>query len=83
MDPEVSKSFEVYADANFCENWHCPTAGNNPSTTKYRTGYSILYSGCLIIWCSKMQTQIALSKTEAEYISLPQSLHNAIPMMQL
>ena len=61
MDPEVSKSFEVYADANFCKNWHCPTAGNKPSTAKSRTGYAILYTSWSIIWCRKPQTQITLS----------------------
>ena len=81
--PEFSKSFKVYSDANFCENWHIPTAGNYPSPANPRTGYVILYVSCLIIWCSKLQTHIALSTKEEEYINLLQSLRYAISMMQL
>ena len=66
LEPKVSKSFEVYAAADFCGNWHHPTARNNLSNAKSQTGYVILYAGCPIIWCSKLQTQIALSTTEAE-----------------
>ena len=59
MDPKGSMIFKMYADADFCGNWHHPTAGDGPSTAKFRTGYAILYTGCPIIWCSKMQTHIA------------------------
>ena len=83
MDPEGRKSFKVCADAEFYGNWQRPTAGDDPSTAKSRTGYAILYAGCTIIWCIKLQTKITLSTTEAEYITLSQSLRNTIPMMQL
>ena len=83
LDPEGSKSFEVYADADFFGNWHHPTASDDTITVKSRTGYDILYAGCSIVWRSKLQSHIALSTMEAEYIALLQSLRNAIPMMQL
>jgi hypothetical protein len=35
------------------------------------------------MWYSKLQVEIALSSTEAEYVSLSESLRDAIPMMQL
>ena len=35
-----------------------------------RTGYVITYAGCKLLWCSKLQTEIALSAAEAEYIAL-------------
>ncbi len=34
-------------------------------------------------WASKMQTEIALSSTEAEYIALSQSMTEVIPIMWL
>ncbi len=34
-------------------------------------------------WASKMQTEIALSSTEAEYIALSQSMREVIPIMWL
>jgi hypothetical protein len=83
LDPRHDQSFEVYADADFAGNWHKITAPTDPSTAKSRSGYVILFAGCPIIWSSKLQTQIALSTTEAEYIALSQSLRDTIPLMQL
>ena len=48
-----------------------------------RAGFVIKYANCPIIWTSKLQTEIALSTTEAEYIALSQSMREAIPMTQL
>ena len=53
------------------------------STAKSRSGYVLTYGDCPIMWTSKLQTQIALSSCEAEYISLSQSLRDAIPIMRL
>jgi hypothetical protein len=83
LDPQDRKSFEVYADADFCGNWNRPTAMNDVSTAKSRTGYIIYFAGFPITWASKLQTQIALSTTEAEYISLSQSLREVIPMINI
>ena len=83
LDPKGNKSFEVYTESNFCGNWHCPTAGDDPRTAKSRTGYAILDTSCPIIWHINLNTYIALSMEEAEYIALSQSLRDAIPMMQL
>ena len=74
MKPNKSKSLEVYADADFSGNWYKPTATDDASTAKSRSGYLVLYASCPIIWSSRLQTQVALSTTEAEYISLSQSL---------
>jgi len=35
MDPTESKSFEVFADADFAGNWNPLTAQGDPSTAKY------------------------------------------------
>ena len=83
LDPKREKSFEVYADADFSGNWFNRTAEHDVSTSKSRTGYLISVFGCPIIWQSKLQTQIALSTTEAEYIALSQSLRDTIPIMNL
>ena len=42
-----------------------------------------MYANCPLTWCSKMQSEIALSTTESEYIALSQSLREVIPMIQL
>ena len=36
-----------------------------------------------VVWCSKLQTEIALSTAEAEYIALSQATREIIPVMNL
>jgi len=55
----------------------------DPGTAKSRSGWIIFYSGCPISWASKLQYQIALSTTEAEYIAMSQALRDIIPVMNL
>jgi hypothetical protein len=81
--PVEDKSFEIFADAEFVGNWHQITAPDDPSTAKSRSGYVINYAGCPIAWASKLQMIIALSSTEAEYISLSEALRDMIPLMDL
>jgi hypothetical protein len=81
--PVKDKSFEIFADAEFVGNWHQITAPDDPSTAKSRSGYVINYPGCPISWASKLQMIIALSSTEAEYISLSEALRDMITLMDL
>ena len=55
----------------------------DPSTAKSRTGYVIMYGGCPVVWASKLQREVALSTTEAEYTALSESLREVISLMQL
>ena len=43
----------------------------------------IFCAGCPIIAESKLQSQVALSATGAEYITLPQSLRDLLPILEL
>ena len=83
ISPKGDPIIEIYADADFCGNWNKLTAPNDASTAKSRTGYLIMFAKCQVTWTSKLQTQIALSTTEAEYMALSQSLRDGIPLMQL
>jgi hypothetical protein len=78
----LEQSFECFVDADFAGNWD-PTDTVSPSTAKSRSGYVIKYAGCPIVWASKMQTEVALSTTEAEYIALSTALRECIPLMRL
>ena len=71
----------MYVDADFAGNWNREEA-NNRDTARSRHGYIINYLGCPIIWKSQMQTEIALSSTESEYIGISQGLRDVIPMMR-
>jgi hypothetical protein len=53
-----------------------------PTTFYSRSGFVIQYTSCPIYWQSKLQTEIALSTAEAEYIALSQALRET-PMMNL
>jgi hypothetical protein len=67
----VDKGFDCCSDADFSGNYNHKTAADDPSTAKSRSGCVIFYAGCPIYWASKLQTEIALSSTKSEYISLP------------
>ena len=45
------------------------------------TGYVITYSGCPVLWCSDLKTQIALSTKEAKNIVLRQEMGKLITFM--
>jgi hypothetical protein len=75
--------FECWVNMDFVGNWDRVNADVDPSTAKSRTGYIINYGGCPITWASKLQTEVALSTTEAEYNALSTSLREVIHLMQL
>jgi hypothetical protein len=81
--PDPKKGFKCYCDADFSGNWNRELAPVDPSTTKSRSGWIIFYTGCPVSWASKLQSQIALSTTEAEYIAMSQALRDVIPVMNL
>jgi Reverse transcriptase (RNA-dependent DNA polymerase) len=54
-----------------------------PISVKSRTGYVITYRDAPLMWVSKMQTQVALSTMEAEYIALSQSMRDLIPIREV
>jgi len=76
-------SFDCFVDADFVGNWDRVNADVDPATAKSRTGYIIMYAGCPIAWGSKLQQEVALSTTEAEYNALSTSLRDVIHLMQL
>ncbi len=80
--PDPSKGLEVYVDANFAGGW---TSGEytNPECVLSQTGFVIMYAGCPLTWCSKLQTEIAMSTTKAEYIALYYAMWETIPSMSL
>jgi hypothetical protein len=78
-----SKGFECYCDTNFSGNRNKAFASVELSTAKSQSGWIIFYAGCHVSWASKLQSQVALSTTEAKYIAMSQSLHDVILVMNL
>jgi hypothetical protein len=56
---------------------------NDPICAKSRTGYVIMLAGCPLVWTSKLQTTIALSTQNAEYVALSQSLRDLVPIREM
>ncbi len=81
--PNPKKGFECYFDADFSGNWNKAFTAVDPSTAKSRSGWIIFYAGCPVSWASKLQSKVALSTTEAEYIAMSQPLCDIIPVMNL
>jgi hypothetical protein len=81
IDPK--KGFECYCDTDFSVNWNKEFIPVDPSTAKSQSGWIIFYSGCPISWASKLQSQIALSTTEAEYMAMSQAICDIVPVMNL
>jgi hypothetical protein len=82
LKPDKNKGFECYVDADWAGNWATSDA-NETASALSRTGYVIYYAGCPIIWASKMQSLVALSTTEAEYIALSSALREVITLINL
>eukprot|EP00956_Cyclotella_meneghiniana_P031963 scaffold85834_cov44-Cyclotella_meneghiniana.AAC.4 len=55
----------------------------DPHCASSRTGYVILAFGCPVLWKSKLQTEIALSTMEAEYVAMSQACKDLFPVVNL
>ena len=80
--PKKVKGLECYVDVDFAGGWDKADA-SNPEAVMSRTVYVIKYANFPVLWCSKLQSKIALSTTESEYIALSQSMREVIPFMNL
>ena len=77
--PDVSLQLDCYVDADFAGLWNYEN-DQDPVCVKSRSGFVMTLGGCPIQWSSKLQTEIALSTTEAEYIALSQAMRELIPL---
>jgi hypothetical protein len=72
-----SNKIDCHVDADFAGLFGVED-GQDPISVKSQTGYVIFFSGVLLFWVSKLQTLIALSTMEAEYVALSQSMRDLI-----
>ena len=82
MRPDKTKGLECFVDADWAGNW-TPQTSHDPLSATSRTGFVITFAGCPIVWGSRMQSLIALSTTEAEYIALSTALREVLAIMNL
>jgi hypothetical protein len=65
-------SVDYYVDSDYLGLFRTE-ASDDPTSCKSRTGYVITLANCPLLWVSKLQTEIALSVCEAEFVALSQS----------
>ena len=80
--PDITRGLQCYVDADFSGGWK---DGNHDSQESVflRTGFVIMYAGFPITWGRNLQTEIALSTTESEYIDLSSAMREVIPFLGL
>jgi hypothetical protein len=79
LKPTNDIAADCFVDADFAGLWGSEHH-QDATCAKSRTGYILVVAGCPVIWVSKLQTEIALSTLEAEYIALSQAMRDLIPM---
>ena len=82
FSPEISKGLEVFVDADFAGGWTKADADSADNVLS-RTGFVIRLFGAPVLWTSRLQTEIALSTAEAEYIALSTAMRAVIPLMNM
>ena len=82
LEPSDDLSIDCYPDADFAGLWGHEHP-QDPHCVKSRTGYVITLAGCPVLWVSKLQTEIALSTMESEYVALSTSCKDLFPIMDL
>jgi len=73
LHPTASFILNCYVDGGFAGLWHYKD-DQDPICVKSRTGYILIFTGCPLVWTSRLQTEIAVSTLEAKYIALSQSM---------
>jgi hypothetical protein len=82
VKPTGELKIDCFVDSDFAGLWR-QEDDQDPVCVKSRTGYVLMLAGCPLLWVSKLQTEIALSTMESEYIALSQSMRDVIPMRQV
>jgi len=82
IKPSKDLRLDLYADADFAGLWNIEDP-HDPVCVKSRTGYVLTLGGTPVLWGSKLQTEISLSTTEAEYIALSTAMRHLLPVREL
>ena len=73
FNPSKKLVVDFYTDADFAGLWGHENP-QYPICTRSRTGFVINFSNCIILWMTKLQTEIALSTLHSEYMTLSHSV---------
>ena len=82
LDPSDDLSLDCWPDAHFAGLWGHEHP-QDPHCVRSRKCYVITLAGCPVLWSSKLQTDIALSTMESEYVALSTSCKDLFPIMDI
>ena len=77
--PSDNLSLDCYADADFAGLFKYENL-QDPRSARSRTGFLITLGGSPVVWASRMQTEVATSTCEAEYIALSTAMRQLLPL---
>ena len=73
---------DLFADADFTGLYNVE-AKDDPISVKIWSGISMTFGDVPILWNSKLQSEIALSTLESEYIALSQGMRDLVSARRL
>jgi hypothetical protein len=79
FQPNRSNQIDCHVDVDFAGLFGVED-GQDIVSVKSRTGSVIFFCGIPLLWVSKLQSLIALSTMESEYVALSQSMRDLIPI---
>ncbi|KAL7525558.1 LOW QUALITY PROTEIN: hypothetical protein ACHAWF_001417, partial [Thalassiosira exigua] len=82
LDPSPGLGIDCYPDADFAGLYGYEEP-QDPHCTRSRTGYVIILDDCPMLWRFSLQSEIALSTLEAEYVALSTAMKDLLPLVDL
>ncbi len=80
LNPSDDLKIDCYPDTDFAGLWNHDEK-QDPHCVCSQTDYVIYLSDCPVLWISKLQTEIALSTIEAEYVALSTLCRDLFPLI--
>jgi hypothetical protein len=79
---DLGQGLNCWVDADFAGMYGYEDE-QDPVSVKSRTGFVLTLHGCPVIWSSKLQAEITLSSTAAEYVAFSMAMRELLPMRVL
>jgi Reverse transcriptase (RNA-dependent DNA polymerase) len=82
FQPNLEQGLDCWVDADFAGLYGYEDE-QDPVSVKSRTGFVLTLFGCPVLWSSKLQTDITLSSTAAEYVAFSMAMRELLPLRRL